>query len=171
MLLYVCFVAGLALLGKPALLILFGHKFEPAGPFLVLLGIMQGIRLVRAVPAITAMAAAETKNPLYTNIIRGIFIPVALLVALAYGNIYWMLYVGIAGEAIAALASAWLLRRTVGLAARQFIVTFSTATMCAAAIAAIALDRQPLWLLGPPLLLFLFTIRHLLSYARNFKGG
>jgi O-antigen/teichoic acid export membrane protein len=170
MIIYVGFVAGIALFGEPVMSLVFGEKFRPAGPFLLLLAVMQGIRLVRAVPAITAMARAETKNPLYTNIIRGLFIPVALLVALITGDIYWMLATGIAGEAVAALASAWLARQMVGILARHFMIGFTAASLCVGAIVAIKLLDLPLWLMVPAVLPLIISARDFILHARELVG-
>lgn len=156
---YVSFVAGVALIGGPVLVLIFGIKFGPAEPFLLLLAIMQGIRLMRAVPALAAMAKGETKNPLYTNIVRSLFIPVALLVALWTHDIYWMLATGITGEAIAALASAWLAKRMGGIHARHFLVTFTTASLVVAGMAAVKLMVWPIWSVLPVFMLFLFSVR------------
>ncbi len=164
---YVGFVAGVALFGAPVLILIFGAKFAPAAPFLLLLAIMQGIRLMRAVPALAAMARAETKNPLYTNIVRGLFIPVALLVALWTRDIYWMLATGIFGEAIAAVASAWLARRMVGIRARHFLVAFTTASLVVAGMAGVKLMGWPAWFVLPIALPFLFSVRDTVLHIRD----
>lgn len=124
-------VVSAALVAKPAVELLFGAKFLPAAEFLPLLAGAQGLRLVRAVPTITAMACGETKNPLYANIVRGSFIPVALAVAILTRDVPLMIFVGLIGEMVALLAAGWLAQRWAGLSSRYFlkIVISATASM------------------------------------------
>lgn len=167
MLILVGFVGFFALFGELILVHIFGEKFRPAEPFLVLLAIMQGIRLVRAVPALTAMATAETKNPLYTNIVRGLAIPVALGVAVVTHNIYWMLVAGIAGEVFSALAAGWLAQRMVGIGMRHYLATLGAALLLCGAIAGAALLKWWWWLPLPAAIPFLLSTRSFWFHARE----
>lgn len=155
------FTAALALLGPLLLQLTFGAKFAPAAPFLVLLGLGQGFRLIRAAPALVAMAKAETKNPLYTNLLRGAFILVAFAVAVASGDITAMLLVGIAGEVASAVLAAWLVRRMLGLAARHSYLVLGATIVLAGSICLVALYGWPLWLVVPAAVPFLFAVRDL----------
>lgn len=167
MLIMVAFVGAMALLGEPILVHIFGEKFRPAEPFLVLLAIMQGIRLVRAVPALTAMAVAETKNPLYTNLLRGAAIPVAFGVALATGDIYWMLVTGIVGEVVSALAAGWIAQRMIGIGTRHYAISLCAALQLSGVIAGISLLHWHMVLLVPSLAVFLFVTRDFWLHARD----
>ncbi len=166
MLLMVLFVAGTALLGTPVLTLLFGHKYEPAGVYLLPLAVMQAIRVARAGPAIAGMACAETRNPLYSNIVRALSIPVALLVAHQTGNIFWMIVSGIAGEVIAAIFAAWLARKRIGLPSGHLLITLGSALVLMGAITGVSMMQMPYWFLLPATALFIFAIRDLLFNYR-----
>jgi O-antigen/teichoic acid export membrane protein len=164
------FVAGTALLGTPVLTLLFGHKYAPAAIYLVPLAVMQAIRVARVGPAIASMACAETRNPLYSNVVRALSIPAAFVVAHQTGNIFWMIACGIGGEVIAALVSAWLAWRRIGLASGHFLVTLAGALVLMGAIAGVSMLQMPYWLLLPATALFAFAIRDLLfSYRALFR--
>lgn len=161
MILFVGFVGGMALLGIFFIKLMFGAKFLPAVPFLTLLAMMHGIRLVRALPALAAMATAETKNPLYANLIRMVAIPVALGVAIVTRDIFWMLAAGIVGECVAALAAAWFGQRMVGINMRHFGISFGAAILFGAAIISVANFDYDLWVLLLPAVLFLLTVKNI----------
>lgn len=152
----VLFTAGVALFGWLVLRLVFSAKFEPADPFLLLLGFAQGIRLMRAVPALIAMAKAETTNPLYSNLARGFFIFIALLVAIMTGNIYMMLMIGIAGEVIATIVAIWLLQRNLAVSGRNGYLALLTCVLLCCVICGVELANWPLWTLLPAALPFLF---------------
>jgi O-antigen/teichoic acid export membrane protein len=162
------FVAGIAVLGPWAMTLLFGQKFAPAAPFLLLLAVMQSLRLARAVPAIAAMARAETRNPLYTNIVRALYIPVAFAVAVWTGDIYLMLVCGIVGEFVAAVAAAMLAQSMVRLRARGFQIRFLVSTLASAAIVLASLVSA-WWSLAAIacLLLLLYQCRDFLLHSRD----
>lgn len=161
------FVSGTALLGREVLTLMFGVKFVPATPYLLLLSIMQAIRMLRVACSIASMARGETKNPLYTNVVRGVFIPMSLLVALSTHDIFLMIAVGIVGEIVATLTGAWLAHRKVDLARQQFHFIFISTVIACVTIAAVALNGWPIVLLLPTGLLFLYAIRNLLLQARS----
>lgn len=167
MLIMAAFVAGTALLGPFVMTLLFGHKYEPATPYLLPLAIMQALRVTRVAPALAAMAKAETRNPLYSNIVRVMALPMALLVAMLTGNIFWMIVSGICGEVISALFSAWLARQRIGLHSRHFLFTLLAILLLMGSIALASANYVPYWTIAPAILFFLFTIRDLLT---NYKA-
>ena len=174
MVVFVGFVAGVALFGEWFVIFVFGEKYRAAVPLLVLLAVMNGMRLVRAVPALTALAKAETKNPLYSNLVRVASMPVALAVAMATQDIYWMLVAGIAGEVVAVLASAWFGQHMVGVRAWPLIIHFTGATLLVATITFISTAGISLWFLIPSVALFLFTMRDMRDFrtvARRWTGA
>lgn len=155
------FTAGLALLGWLILRLTFGAKFEPAEPFLILLGFMQGMRLIRAAPALIALAKADAANPLYSNIVRGGFTIGSLFAAIATRDIHVMLWVGVAGEVAAAAAAIWLLRRKLGLhAGNAYLMLFGSVLLCGT-ICAVSLGGWPLLLLLPAAIPFLIALARL----------
>lgn len=167
MVLMVGFVAGTAIFGTLVMTLLFGQKYEPAVVYMVPLAVMQAVRVTRAGPALAAMARADTRNPLYANVVRALAIPVALIVAHQTGSIFWMILTGICGEVVSAIYSAWLARRRGGLSARHFVVALAAALQIMGTIAATSMVGAPLWILIPSAALFLFSVRDLL---RNYKA-
>jgi O-antigen/teichoic acid export membrane protein len=157
----VCFSVGTALIGVPLLLFLFGPKYSGAAPYLLLLAVMQSIRFIRAVPAVVAMARAETRNPLYANIVRGGFVPLAFLVATITNEILWLILTGIVGEVVAALTAAYLVRRKIGLDLRHFMLTLLAALVVMATLLANTLLGLAWAYCLVPLAVFLFQVRQL----------
>lgn len=166
MFILVGFAAGMAVFGEWFVLAVFGEKYRPAVPLLVLLAVMNGARLVRAVPALTAMAKAETKNPLYANLVRVASMPIALVVAIVTRDIYWMLVAGIVGEIIAVLAAAWLGQRMVGVRAGRFNRSFLATMALAGTIAAVSSAGLSPWLLIPVTAIFLFAMRDMRDFNK-----
>lgn len=163
----VCFVLGTALLGVPVLLLLFGPKYAPAAPYLLLLVVMQSIRFVRAAPAVVAMARAETRNPLYANIVRGAFIPLAWGVAVATGSIYALILTGLIGEVVAAFSAAFFVRKMIGLEIGHFARSLLAALLIMAALLGHSLMGLPWWLFLVPLVLLVVQVRHLAVVLRS----
>lgn len=101
---------GFFLLGGPILVLLFGEKYAMATDVVVWLALMQALRLAKAGPAIVAMSRAETKNPMYTNIVRICFLPVAFYVATINDDIRFIVWIAMGGEALGFLVSLMLLK-------------------------------------------------------------
>lgn len=153
-LLVVAMALTMLLIGKYFLLILFGANYLPATEVLAYLACMSGLRLMRAVPVVAAMARGETRNPLYSNILRSLAIPLALVAALVTGNLVAVVMVGIGGEVVAALASGLLARFRVGLGERHYMFCLGLALLCmASAIAAVWVSALALVVLLPALLM------------------
>ncbi len=108
-------VAGVALFGPAAIHFLFGEKYAPAAPMLILLAIMQATRLARVASSLVAVSKAETQNPLYANIVRCVFFPIAWIVAGAYGQVMMVIIIACVGEFVAFAVSLLLLNRRINL--------------------------------------------------------
>lgn len=93
---------GALLLGAAVLDLLFGARFHAAAAYIVPLACLNALRLFRAAPAIAALASAETRSPLYTNIVRLAGVPAALAIATTTGRIDAMILAGIGAELAAA---------------------------------------------------------------------
>ncbi|WP_281277173.1 oligosaccharide flippase family protein [Sphingomonas olei] len=93
---------GALLLGAAVLDLLFGARFHAAAAYIVPLACLNALRLFRAAPAIAALASAETRSPLYTNIVRLAGVPAALAIAATTGRIDAMILAGIGAELAAA---------------------------------------------------------------------
>ncbi len=116
----VAMVALVVLIGPFAVQLLFGAKYESASAILPWLAILQGIRVVKAGPAIISIASAATKEPLVANLARLFFLPVAILWLSAGGGIHAIILTAILGELAALLTAIGLLvRRGVLFAPQQ----------------------------------------------------
>ena len=104
-----------AIAGPTLLIGLYGAKYAAAVPILVWLAAMQGLRVGKAGFSITALAKADTRNPLIANMLRVALLPVAWLAASAGGGVKAVVALGIAGEALALTTALLLLRRRYGL--------------------------------------------------------
>jgi O-antigen/teichoic acid export membrane protein len=109
------FVAGAWAFGAPVIKLLFGEKFAPAAPLLVLLAVMQGIRFFRMPPAVAGMAHGETQNSMWANIVRAAFVPIALIVAMTTKDLRAIIIVGIVGELVSTCVAFGLAKTTLSL--------------------------------------------------------
>jgi O-antigen/teichoic acid export membrane protein len=163
------FLTGIWLFGELVLVLTFGPDYASAAVYLVLLTVMQWFRILRAAPALVAMARAETKNPLLTNIVRGFFIVIAFGVAILTRNILLMILCGVVGELIAAIYAGWLARRMIGIAVTHLYAVLGTTTLVSAAISLIEIEGWPIWVLAPCLAVFLYSVRAFLAEHRRFR--
>ncbi|KEZ15309.1 Polysaccharide biosynthesis protein [Sphingobium yanoikuyae] len=164
------FVSSLALVGGRALVLIFGAKFAPAEPFIILLAMAQGIRLLRAAPALVAMAMAETRNPLYANIVRGIFILVGLAVALRTQSIFALIVVSIIGEILSTGFAGWFVHRKLGLYARHLYIVLASSMMASILLFAVVRMQWPIWSILPAVLIILLPTARALPQIMRLLG-
>lgn len=96
--------------GSVLINLLYGSKYGPAVPLLVLLSITQGLRIGKAGPAIASTARADTKNPMIANFCRVLFIPLAWWFVSSGAGVVTVIFLAIAGEGLALAVSLFLLR-------------------------------------------------------------
>lgn len=85
--------------------LVYGKKYAEAASVIGILGIMQGVRLLKVVPIIAAISVGDTKNPLVSNAFRVTGFIGAVACAF-YGLSYiWIAVFGVVGEVIGAAAS------------------------------------------------------------------
>lgn len=101
----------LAVIGPFAVEVLFGARYAQAAEILPLLALLQGIRVAKAGPAIIAIARADTRDPLFANLARLAFLPAAVIVLGAGGDVPSLIFVAIAGESAALVVALALLMR------------------------------------------------------------
>lgn len=104
-----------ALAGPAVLIALYGTKYAAAAPVLVWLGVMQGLRLGRIGLNVVAMARADTRNPLFGNLVRVLALPLAWFAAAEGGGVAAVVALAIVGEGLALATSMLLLRKRFGL--------------------------------------------------------
>lgn len=133
-----------ALVGAPALILLFSAKYAAGLDILTWLAIMNAVRLMKAGPNIIATSKGETTNPLYANIARCLFLPVAFIALVEGAPILVLVWLAILGEAVAVLVSIALLRLRLDVSLREIIVPVAGATVMLTAIAIEAEMSKPL---------------------------
>ena len=111
----------LATIGPFVFLLLFGPRFEPAMSFLVLLGLMQGIRISKAGPSSISLASGHTTDPLTANLVRICALPVAVAVVVAGGTVTQLVAISILGEVAALLVALFLVNKRTGLTWRAWV--------------------------------------------------
>lgn len=124
---------GFALAGPTVVLGLYGLRYGEAIPFLLILGVMQGLRLMRAGPLSLALATGRSRPNLAASATRFGFILVAVVAAYGGMEIRGFLLIGVAGELAALAVAFWAVRggfgtgpglREVWLGLALMLVTF-----------------------------------------------
>lgn len=118
------FVMGVTFVavGPEALLLLFGNRYQDGAAIVVLLGLTQAVRVAKSGPMIVAMALAETKNPLLSNLVRGLSLLLAITAVWLGWGALGVALAGLLGEVFAYAISLQLLRTRLGLEIKQFLV-------------------------------------------------
>lgn len=103
-------LAVAVLLGAGAAIqILLGAKYAALAPLLIWFALGQALRLMKAGPAIIALARGHTGNAMAANLARVAGLPLAWLVAMRGGTILDILLIGLAAEALGLLVALWLM--------------------------------------------------------------
>lgn len=110
--------------GPGLLLLIYGDRYAAGVDVIGILGIMQGLRISKAGPAIVAMAKAETTNPLIANTVRCIGLVMALIFAIFGYSIVAIACCGLIGEFCGALTAVFLLRLRLGLNISALVRSF-----------------------------------------------
>lgn len=122
---------GTSLLGGPIVHILLGSKYEALLPFLVQLGVMQGVRIAKTGPSIIALSRGRNILSIWANIPRILALPVAWIVVLRTGNIESVIGVGIAAEMLGLMIALWTTRTRIGVRLRHLFLPFTLFFACA----------------------------------------
>jgi O-antigen/teichoic acid export membrane protein len=105
--------------GEQSVTLLYGSKYAGTGVLMAILGATSAIRFLRFVPAVAAMARADTQNQLYSNLWRGLSLPLATAVALSGGGMALIAICALAAELAAATVSVMRLRQRQGVPLRD----------------------------------------------------
>jgi O-antigen/teichoic acid export membrane protein len=105
--------------GEQLVALLFGSKYAGTGLLMALLGAASAVRFLRFVPTVAAIARADTLNQLYTNLWRGLGLPLAAAVAVLGGGVALIAACALLGELLAAVVSVLRLRRYQGVPLRD----------------------------------------------------
>lgn len=109
-LLSVVFFVGVAIVGKPFILVVLGEKYVDLLPLIVLFALMNAVRIAKTGFSVTALSLGHTNNPMLANLVRVGTLPLALYVAVTTSDIVMILWIGIIGEVLSYI-TAWLLIR------------------------------------------------------------
>lgn len=155
-------VTLMILIAHPLVDILLGERYAALGPLLVLFAIWQAVRIFKTGGTTAALAKAQTSNEMVTNVIRLLALPVAWNIAAAGGTLIEILWVAIAGECLAFVASLVLVRVRVGLKLdRQILPILITSCLLGVAACTIifpALEDSMFLSKGLVLILFFATL-------------
>jgi O-antigen/teichoic acid export membrane protein len=91
--------------GKALLLLAFGERYARGNELLMLLALGQAIRIARVAPAMISNSQARTTNAMYSNLVRIIGLPLAVVLALMGFGIEWVALSAILGELLAMAVS------------------------------------------------------------------
>ncbi|MDB6169025.1 MAG: tuaB [Verrucomicrobia bacterium] len=97
--------------GEQFAAVVYGPKYTDLGILMALLGAAAAVRFLRIVPAIASMARADTMNQLYSNLCRGISLPLAATVAVLGGSVNLIAACALCAELAAAAVSVVRLSR------------------------------------------------------------
>ncbi|MBV5326786.1 MAG: oligosaccharide flippase family protein [Chlorobium sp.] len=96
------------LTGDKLLPLIYGKQYAVAGSLVSWLSIMWVIRILRVLPVTITMAKGNTKNLMYANIVRAVFLVGIVLIVYYKLNIIWIAIVGVIGELCAYWYSLFL---------------------------------------------------------------
>jgi O-antigen/teichoic acid export membrane protein len=105
--------------GEQFVTLIYGPKYTETGVLMAVLGAASAVRFLRIVPAIASMAKADTMNQLYTNIWRGLSLPLAAFVASLEGGVILIAACALVAELVATVVTVLRLRRRQGIPLRD----------------------------------------------------
>jgi O-antigen/teichoic acid export membrane protein len=106
--------AVFAVFGPELLVALFGRRYREGAEVVILLGLTQGVRIAKAGQFVSAVALARTKDPLISNLARGVSLLVAIgLVAIGYDPVI-VAVTGLIGEIVAYAVAMRLMSKRLG---------------------------------------------------------
>jgi O-antigen/teichoic acid export membrane protein len=131
---------------------IYGQKYAAAGAFVGVLAAMQAMRILRVAPTLAAMAHADTKNAMFSNIVRTLALAGVLFAGITGRSLTWVAASGFAGEVLAFLTCIWRLQRchsvSAKLSVRPLALSASAmllgATLAAAGISNLGWAAAPL---------------------------
>jgi O-antigen/teichoic acid export membrane protein len=90
---------------------IYGQKYAAAGAFIGVLAAMQAMRILRVAPTLGAMAFADTKNAMFSNIVRTSALVGVLCASITGRSLIWVAASGLAGEVLAFVTCIWRLQQ------------------------------------------------------------
>ena len=127
------------LLGAPLVLFLLGEKYADLVPLILWFAIGQGLRVMKAGPAIVALAIGQTGNAMIANLLRILALPFAVIAALNGASLLDLLMIGVLAEGLGLMISIWLVLRKYELSRTRTLLPFATVVLVGMAVAGASL--------------------------------
>ena len=89
----------------------YGQKYAGAAGFIGWLGAMWGVRIIRTIPTLAAVALGDTKTSMVSNIVRSLALLGMVLAAARGAGLVWISISGFCGESLALGIVLWRLKR------------------------------------------------------------
>jgi len=102
---------GFSIAGPSLLIMTYGENYSFGMDIIIILGIMFGFRIAREGANIVALAKGLTKLPMYFNLVRTLWIPIAAISAFTLESIELMAYCGVLAEFSSISVAFWLLHQ------------------------------------------------------------
>ena len=125
--------------GPALMVLLYNPSYQAAGEVIGLLGVMQGIRIMRSAQSTASMAMGDTRTPLYANIWRSLSLIGIIAAAAIHAPLIWIVLAGVAGEGVAFVAAQQRLRTKHGLSRRVVFMPMQMLVLACATSEAAAL--------------------------------
>jgi O-antigen/teichoic acid export membrane protein len=139
---------GLIAVGVPLIPLLFGPEFAPAAVVLPWLAVAQAVRVSRMTPAVAAMALADTRNMMWSNVARAAALVLVVAAAAAGADLPVVAACGIVGEVAASFVAARRLEGRHNLPASDVLrsgVLITATTLVFGVVPANLLILLPFW--------------------------
>ncbi|WP_306734945.1 oligosaccharide flippase family protein [Marimonas arenosa] len=128
--------------GPPTIRLLLGAKYEALVPLLSWLAIQQAVRNLKVGCAIVALSRAHTSNAMIANTMRILVLPLAWYAATIWGDVLVVIWVAIAGEAIAFAVSLVLVHYRLSLDFGRVGVSLIAGVLAIATLATSAISTS-----------------------------
>ncbi len=132
-------------LGPRLIELIYGNKYALAGAVIGPLAFSQSIRLLRVMPTTAALAKGDTKNSLYSNLIRLLGFVAAVFVGAQHLDMIWIAYTCVFGEILALVFSVFWMEKSVPVGLRLHFYVVGLAFLCYALLTLIELPVIPLY--------------------------
>lgn len=145
---------------------IYGQKYVAGETFIGVLAAMQAMRILRVAPTLAAMAFADTKSVMISNIARTSALAGVLFSSITGRSLVWVAASGLAGEILAFMTGIWRLQRCHSVAARLSLKPFALCglamllgtTVVAAGVSHIGWFAAPLASCGLMIAMFLLAL-------------
>ncbi|HWA29275.1 MAG TPA: oligosaccharide flippase family protein [Lacunisphaera sp.] len=105
----------LILCGEWVISTVYGAKYAGTGPIVAWLAVANGLRIIRSVTVLAAMARGDTANNMFSNVFRTSSLGLSALAIVWGKSIVWIAACGCIGEALALGASWYRLAKKCGI--------------------------------------------------------